>query len=195
MTEGPLRAQTAHDPVSETTLRQRRAATPGLSAWVAANAGSGKTHVLANRVIRLLLAGARPSSILCLTYTKAAAAEMSNRVFRILAGWSRMPETELSRAIEDLGEDRPDPGTLARARQLFAMALETPGGLKIQTIHAFCEAVLQRFPLEANIAGRFRVLDDQEAANLLAEARRINPTFSQLSVGLWPLPRGSCLCR
>jgi len=173
MTEGPLRAQTAHDPVSETTLRQRRAATPGLSAWVAANAGSGKTHVLANRVIRLLLAGARPSSILCLTYTKAAAAEMSNRVFRILAGWSRMPETELSRAIEDLGEDRPDPGTLARARQLFAMALETPGGLKIQTIHAFCEAVLQRFPLEANIAGRFRVLDDQEAANLLAEARRL----------------------
>ena len=173
MTDGIPRARTTHDPVSETTLRQRRAATPGLSAWVAANAGSGKTHVLANRVIRLLLAGARPSSILCLTYTKAAAAEMSNRVFRILAGWSRMPEAELSKAIEDLGEDRPGPGTLARARQLFAMALETPGGLKIQTIHAFCEAVLQRFPLEANIAGRFQVLDDQEAANLLAEARRL----------------------
>tara|TARA_R100001129_G_scaffold73684_3_gene50265 strand:- start:39450 stop:43034 length:3585 start_codon:yes stop_codon:yes gene_type:complete len=173
MTDDRLRVETAHDPVSETTMRQRRAATPGLSAWVAANAGSGKTHVLANRVIRLLLAGARPSSILCLTYTKAAAAEMSNRVFRILAGWSRMPEAELAKAIEDLGEDRPGPGTLSRARQLFAMALETPGGLKIQTIHAFCEAVLQRFPLEANIAGRFQVLDDQEAANLLAEARRL----------------------
>ncbi|TDH37849.1 double-strand break repair helicase AddA [Pseudohoeflea suaedae] len=173
MTDDRLRVDTAHDPVSETTLRQRLAATPGLSAWVAANAGSGKTHVLANRVIRLLLAGARPSSILCLTYTKAAAAEMSNRVFRILAGWSRMPEQDLAKAIEDLGEAAPGAGTLARARQLFAMALETPGGLKIQTIHAFCEAVLQRFPLEANIAGRFQVLDDREAANLLAEARRL----------------------
>ncbi len=170
---GLPRIDPAHNPIDETTRRQRRAATPGLSAWVAANAGSGKTHVLANRVIRLLLAGARPSSILCLTYTKAAAAEMSNRVFRILAGWTRMPEAELSKAIEDLGEDRPQPGTLSRARQLFAMALETPGGLKIQTIHAFCEAVLQRFPLEANIAGRFQVLDDQEAGNLLAEARRL----------------------
>jgi len=172
-TNDRLMTEATHDPVSETTLRQRRAATPGLSAWVAANAGSGKTHVLANRVIRLLLAGARPSAILCLTYTKAAAAEMSNRVFRILADWTRLPQVELGAAIAALEDRQPTDSDISRARQLFALALETPGGLKIQTIHAFCEAVLHRFPLEANIAGRFQVLADSEAANLLAEARRL----------------------
>ncbi|MBW3099102.1 double-strand break repair helicase AddA [Pseudohoeflea coraliihabitans] len=163
---------TFHDPIDETTRRQRQAADPGHSAWVSANAGSGKTHVLTNRVIRLLLAGARPSAILCLTYTKAAAAEMSNRVFRSLAAWTRLPDADLAEAITTLQGRPVTASELARARQLFAMALETPGGLKIQTIHAFCEAVLQRFPLEANIAGRFQVLDDSEARNLLAEARR-----------------------
>jgi double-strand break repair helicase AddA, alphaproteobacterial type len=161
-----------HDPVDETTRRQRLAATPDLSAWVSANAGSGKTHVLANRVIRLLLSGVRPSAILCLTYTKAAAAEMSNRVFRILGAWTRLSDEELAAAIEALEGRRPLAADLSRARQLFAMALETPGGLKIQTIHGFCEAVLHRFPLEANIAGNFSVLDDTASANLLAQARR-----------------------
>lgn len=158
--------------VSETTLRQNRAATPGLSAWVSANAGSGKTHVLARRVIRLLLRGARPSAILCLTYTKAAAAEMSNRVFRTLAEWVRLDDTALAERLSELEGQAPEPGHLITARRLFATALETPGGLKIQTIHAFCEAVLHRFPLEANVPGHFSVLDDQKAALLLAEARR-----------------------
>lgn len=173
------------DLITETGLRQRKASTPTLSAWVSANAGSGKTHVLSQRVIRLLLGGARPSAILCLTYTKAAAAEMSNRVFRMLAEWSRLDDTTLSQRIAAIQGSEPSAADLKRARQLFATALETPGGLKIQTIHAFCEAVLQRFPLEANVAGRFNVLDDQAAANLLAESRRM--LFSASSFETDPL--------
>lgn len=158
--------------ISDTTLRQNLAATPTLSAWVSANAGSGKTHVLARRVIRLLLRGARPSAILCLTYTKAASAEMSNRIFRTLGEWVRLDDTALAERIAELEGREAEPHQLVRARRLFATALETPGGLKIQTIHAFCEAVLHRFPLEANIPGHFSVLDDQKATELLAEAHR-----------------------
>ncbi|KPF42910.1 double-strand break repair helicase AddA [Rhizobium sp. AAP43] len=155
-----------------TTLQQARASHPGQSAWVSANAGSGKTHVLTQRVIRLLLAGARASSILCLTYTKAAASEMSNRVFERLAEWATLDDAELAKRLAAIEQREPDRATLAKARQLFAKALETPGGLKIQTIHAFCEALLHQFPLEANVAGHFSVLDDRAATSLLAEARR-----------------------
>jgi ATP-dependent helicase/nuclease subunit A len=158
--------------ISDTTMRQNKAAMPTLSAWVSANAGSGKTHVLARRVIRLLLRGARPSAILCLTYTKAASAEMSNRIFKTLGEWVRLDDAALADRITELEGRQAEPHQLVRARRLFATALETPGGLKIQTIHAFCEAVLHRFPLEANIPGHFNVLDDQKAAELLAEARR-----------------------
>ncbi len=156
----------------DTREAQTRAADPANSAWVSANAGSGKTHVLAQRVIRLLLKGADPSKILCLTYTRAAAANMANRVFRDLARWSLLPDNELSAVIADLEGSAPDAEKCARARRLFARALETPGGLKIQTIHAFCEAILHQFPLEANIAGHFELLDSQMEEALLAEARR-----------------------
>ncbi len=155
-----------------TTRQQALASDPARSAWVSANAGSGKTHVLTQRVIRLLLSGSRPSSILCLTYTKAAASEMSNRVFQRLAEWATLPDEELARRIEVIEGEAPDLFKLAEARRLFARALETPGGLKIQTIHAFCEALLHQFPLEANVAGHFSVLDDRAAATLLADARR-----------------------
>ncbi|QLF68878.1 double-strand break repair helicase AddA [Peteryoungia desertarenae] len=155
-----------------TTLQQSTASHPERSAWVSANAGSGKTHVLTQRVIRLLLAGARPSSILCLTYTKAAASEMSNRVFDRLAAWVTLTDEELAKRIYQIERIEPDRETLAKARRLFARALETPGGLKIQTIHAFCEALLHQFPLEANVAGHFSVLDDRAATAVLAEARR-----------------------
>ncbi|THV22135.1 double-strand break repair helicase AddA [Peteryoungia ipomoeae] len=155
-----------------TTTQQSRASHPEHSAWVSANAGSGKTHVLTQRVIRLLLAGARPSSILCLTYTKAAASEMSNRVFERLAEWVTLDDEALASRLSAIEQKQPDRATLAKARQLFAKALETPGGLKIQTIHAFCEALLHQFPLEANVAGHFSVLDDRAASSLLAEARR-----------------------
>jgi ATP-dependent helicase/nuclease subunit A len=155
-----------------TTIQQAIASDPARSAWVSANAGSGKTHVLTQRVIRLLLAGARPSAILCLTYTKAAASEMSNRVFERLAGWAMLPDEALRERIAEIEGAAPDDLKLSEARRLFAKALETPGGLKIQTIHAFCEALLHQFPLEANVAGHFSVLDDRAAAALLADARR-----------------------
>jgi ATP-dependent helicase/nuclease subunit A len=129
---------------------QRTAADPGLSAFVTANAGSGKTKTLIDRVARLLLAGAEPETVLCVTYTKAAAAEMQRRLFDLLGGWSVAPDGELREALAKLegrAADRYDHRDLSRARALFARALETPGGLKIQTIHAFCEKLLRRFPL------------------------------------------------
>lgn len=157
---------------SDTATSQARAADPQNSAWVSANAGSGKTHVLAQRVIRLLLRGTDPSKILCLTYTRAAAANMSNRVFSTLSEWTTLGDADLAAKVEALEDRRPDIETMRRARRLFAEALETPGGLKIQTIHAFCESVLHQFPLEANIPAHFEMLDGQMEASLFAAARR-----------------------
>ncbi len=161
-----------HASIGWTTRQQGLASDPRSLAWVSANAGSGKTHVLTQRVIRLLLAGARPSAILCLTYTKAAASEMSNRVFRTLSKWALLDDDTLSREIETMEGQQPSRAVLAEARRLFARALETPGGLKIQTIHAFCEALLHQFPLEANVAGHFTVLDERAASDLIADVRR-----------------------
>jgi ATP-dependent helicase/nuclease subunit A len=156
----------------ETADRQAKASDPQHSVWVSANAGSGKTHVLAQRVIRLLLEGTDPSRILCLTYTRAAAANMSNRVFSSLSAWTMLGDDELAQRIEELDGRKPDAGKMRRARRLFAQALETPGGLKIQTIHAFCESVLHQFPLEANIAAHFEMLDSTMEQTLFATARR-----------------------
>lgn len=156
----------------ETLRAQSAAADPAASVWVSANAGSGKTHVLTERVIRLLLEGTDPSKILCLTYTKAAAAVMQNRVFARLSEWAVLPDAELAERLKSLEGRRPGAPRLAVARRLFARALETPGGLKIQTIHAFCEAILHQFPLEANIAGHFEMMDDLMQAALVGEARR-----------------------
>jgi len=160
---------------ADTRDRQFRASNPHGSAWVSANAGSGKTYVLAQRVIRLLLEGVEPGRILCLTFTKAAAAEMADRVFRILGQWATLGDDDLKAKIDAyLGEGTvTGDQTLGRARRLFALALETPGGLKIQTIHAFCERLLHQFPFEAEIAGNFVVMDDQKAAELLAEAETV----------------------
>jgi len=148
-----------------------KAADPRLSAWVSANAGTGKTHTLANRVTRLLLDGAKPERILCLTYTKSAAAEMQGRLFAQLGEWAMYDDGKLSKVIEQIGAELPDADGLRQARRLFALALETPGGLKIQTIHSFCEQLLGRFPIEAGIPPSFRVLDEQSARDLIAEAR------------------------
>jgi ATP-dependent helicase/nuclease subunit A len=148
-----------------------RASDPTHSAWVAANAGAGKTHTLANRVTRLLFAGAKPERILCLTYTKAAAAEMQDRLFKQLGEWSMLPDEKLKTNIESIGAHAEDAAGLRRARRLFAQALETPGGLKIQTLHAFCQNLLSRFPIEARVPPSFRVLDDRTARDLLNEAR------------------------
>ena len=153
---------------------QAVAADPALNAFVTANAGSGKTTTLVNRVARLLLKRVDPETILCVTFTKAAAAEMQRRLFEQLGGWALMDdatlEGELAR-LEGQGAAAYDPERLSLARTLFARALETPGGLKIQTIHAFCEKLLRRFPLEAGVAPGFQVLEDAAAAQVAAEAR------------------------
>ncbi|HWM61507.1 MAG TPA: double-strand break repair helicase AddA [Rhizomicrobium sp.] len=145
------------------------ASDPEISAWVAANAGAGKTYTLANRVARLLLADAQPGKILCLTFTKAAAAEMQDRLFKQLGEWSMLPDEALRMRIIGIGGDAH--ASLPKARRLFAGALETPGGLKVLTLHAFCQVVLSRFPIEANIPPAFEVLDDQSARELIGEAR------------------------
>lgn len=149
---------------------QRDAADPAVSAWVSANAGTGKTHVLTMRVLRLLVEGTPPDRILCLTYTKAAAAEMSQRVFQRLSGWVTVPDAALDAALSQLLGRAPIDDERHRARQLFAQAIETPGGLKVQTIHAFCERLLQRFPLEAGIPPHFAILDEQACRDLQREA-------------------------
>jgi ATP-dependent helicase/nuclease subunit A len=150
---------------------QRAASDPAVSAWVAANAGSGKTHVLAQRVIRLLLAGTRPEKILCLTYTKAAAANMANRVFDTLSRWTALDDQELDDEIAKIEGRRPSAMQRLRARRLFAQALDTPGGLKVQTIHAFCTRLLQQFPFEADVAARFEVLEDRALSELIDRQR------------------------
>jgi ATP-dependent helicase/nuclease subunit A len=150
--------------------RQAQASDPQVSAFVSANAGAGKTHVLAQRVIRLLLAGTDPMKILCITFTKAAAANMAARVFDTLAHWIALDDDALDRAMRAIGETAIGPAQRARARRLFASALDTPGGLKVQTIHAFCTRLLHQFPFEANVAARFTVLDERATNELLDRA-------------------------
>lgn len=155
--------------VTDATLAQIRAADPAQSTWLSANAGSGKTRVLTDRVARLLLGGTQPQKILCLTYTKAAASEMQNRLFARLGKWAMQDEASLRAELAELGVAGDiDAELLARARRLFARAIETPGGLKIQTIHSFCASLLRRFPLEAGVSPDFREMDER-AVKLLRQ--------------------------
>jgi ATP-dependent helicase/nuclease subunit A len=149
---------------------QASASDPASSAFVSANAGSGKTHVLVQRVIRLLLNGVPPERILCITFTKAAAANMAERVFSTLGHWVTLSDDALDAAIVDAGIARPDAKLRMRARELFASALETPGGLKVQTIHALCTRLLQQFPFEANVPARFAVIDERDQTEMMERA-------------------------
>ncbi|MEN9874111.1 MAG: hypothetical protein RL186_1008 [Pseudomonadota bacterium] len=155
-----------------TKAAQAIASDPAISVWANANAGAGKTKVLIDRIARLLLAGANPGHILAVTYTKAAAAEMQTRLYDKLGSWTIANDTDLRAALLELDPhlDLEAQGTLPRARSLFARALETPGGLKIQTIHGFCQTILQRFPLEAGVPAHFDVLDDAGKAALVEQA-------------------------
>lgn len=150
---------------------QRLAADPATSAWVMANAGSGKTRVLTDRVIRLLLNGTRPSAILCLTFTKAAAAEMANRLHLRLGAWAVMPATALRKELTQLLGRSSSTDEMTLARQLFARTLDAAGRLRIQTIHAFCESLLKRFPLESDVPPHFAIADEATSRELLDEAR------------------------
>ncbi|MGA7071332.1 double-strand break repair helicase AddA [Bradyrhizobium sp.] len=150
--------------------KQASASNPTSSSFVSANAGSGKTHVLVQRVIRLLLTGVAPEKILCITFTKAAAANMAERVFTTLGHWVTLDDAALDEAIRDTGVPNPDRNLRKVARELFARALETPGGLKVQTIHALCTRLLQQFPFEANVPARFAVLDERDQADMMERA-------------------------
>lgn len=169
---------TAPDIVLEATRRQRLASDPEISAWVGASAGSGKTKVLTDRILRLLLPrengmqGSAPEKILALTFTKAAANEMALRLSKRLSDWAVMDEEKLSRNLQDLLGRTPDTETMKEARSLFARVVDAPGGLKIMTIHSFCQSTLSRFPLEAGLMPGFKSLEDSEAQELLHKAQK-----------------------
>jgi len=155
---------------TEAHAAQRRAIAPGVSAWVSASAGTGKTKVLTDRLLGLMLEGSDPARVLCLTFTRAAAAEMANRLNERLAQWMTLPHDAFVEELHELTGRDPDDAMMLQARQLFARVLDTPGGVKIATIHAFCQALLRRFPLEADVSPEFVVLDERGAAEALLEA-------------------------
>lgn len=157
--------------IDETTLHnQRQAANPLNSVWVSASAGSGKTKVLTDRVLNLLLSDTLPERILCLTFTKAAAAEMSNRITQTLKKWTVADDKTLKEELKHLIGLPPTPETCVKARQLFIDVLETPGGMKIMNLHAFCQSVLKRFPIEANVPPQFDIADEAKATMLMKDA-------------------------
>ncbi len=157
--------------IGKATTSQILAANPTRSVWVSANAGTGKTRVLVDRIARLLLSGCAPEKILCLTFTKTAAAEMAERINHRLGGWVIMNDADLKAELTDLSQNKPDIDTMDRARTLFARVLEAPGGLKIRTIHSFAESLLARFPLEAGVAPHFTVIDERTASELMNAAQ------------------------
>ena len=173
---------------NDATLRQIEAAQPNVSTWLSANAGSGKTRVLTDRVARLLLDGVSPENILCLTYTKAAATEMQNRLFKRLGAWAMRDSADLFNDLIELGVDRDlDETALRHARTLFAKAIETPGGLKIQTIHSFCATLLRRFPLEAGVSPQFAEADERSIRLLIQdilESMARTPALGDIMTGI-----------
>lgn len=172
------------------TAAQSRAAQPAHNVWVSANAGTGKTRVLVDRIARLLLDGAKPEKILCLTFTKTGAAEMSDRISLLLGSWAVMDDDDLFKDLFALIGSEPDEDQLETARKLFARVLDVPGGLKIRTIHSFCESLIGRFPIEAGIAPHFSVIDERTTMELLNEARErilvrtVNQPNSELAEAL-----------
>src|SRR5215831_15488638 len=153
--DGRRRVSEGLDLLEFASREQRRATAPAHSSWVEANAGTGKTKVLTDRVTRLLLAGTRPERVLCLTFTKAAAAEMRNRLASQLGRWALAGDAALDQEVEQLIDRPVDTALRLTARRLFARVLDAPGGINILTIHAFCQALLKRFPLEAGVAPGF----------------------------------------
>ncbi len=157
-------------PQQEAEANQLAASDPDVSAFVAASAGSGKTRLLTDRILRLMVGGARPERILCLTFTKAAAAEMAVRLQRRLGLWVTLDQPALCEELRKLAIE-PSEATLHRARSLFAHVLDLPGGMRIGTIHAFCQSLLRRFPLEAEISPHFQLAEDRDADEAMTEAR------------------------
>ena len=166
----PARDRVANPARDRATAAQRTASDPLVSAFVAASAGSGKTKLLTDRLLRLMLAGAAPGRIQCLTFTKAAAAEMALRLQRVLGSWVTLDDDALAHALLGIGVT-PAPDTVARARALFAVVLDLPGGMRIGTIHAFCQSLLRRFPLEAELSPHFELVDERDTEIAWQSAR------------------------
>src|SRR5207302_7824219 len=154
----------------EAAAIQRQALGPEASVWVSASAGTGKTKVLTDRLLALMIDGTDPARILCLTFTRAAAAEVANRVNARLAAWATLPPGQLDEELVALIGRMPDEYETTLARQLFARVLDAPGGAKIATIHAFCQSLLRRFPLEAGVPPEFAVIEERGAAEAIADA-------------------------
>ena len=152
-------------------LPQRKASDPDASVWLTANAGTGKTKVLTDRVLRLMLQGNAPEDILCVTFTTAAAALMQKRIRKELSVWATCNDAELEQRLKKLTGKKPDAKLKDRAGRLFARFLEAPEGIKIQTIHSLSQAIIQKFPIEAGVPPSFKVMDDEDAQNLLRDAQ------------------------
>ncbi len=157
-------------PAARAQQEQLQASDPAVSAFVSAHAGAGKTKLLIDRLLRLMLSGADPARILCLTFTKAAAAEMAIRLQKRLAAFVTLPDAELDEKLKAL-LITPTLEARARSRALFAGVLDLPGGMRISTIHAFCQSLLRRFPLEAEISPHFRLVEEHDAREALDAAR------------------------
>src|SRR6478609_1510120 len=157
-------------PREQANRDQLAASDPAVSAFVGASAGSGKTKLLTDRLLRLMLAGAKPERIQCLTFTKAAAAEMAQRLQRTLGRWVMLDDAALRRELQALRVE-PTEQVLRDARALFGTVLDLPGGMRIGTIHAFCQSLLRRFPLEASLSPHFQLVDENDAEDALTEAR------------------------
>lgn len=152
-------------------VAQRQASEPHVSVWVTASAGTGKTKVLTDRVLRLMLSGAQPDEVLCLTFTRAAASVMTNRIREELSLWATCDDKELTTRLTGLNGKKPDEETVKRARRLFAEFLDAHGGMRIQTIHSFSQSLLRRFPIESGIPPYFDVMDEQTASEMLWESQ------------------------
>lgn len=171
--------------MSKPSLQQKQAASPDHSCWVEASAGTGKTKVLTDRVLNLLLTGSPPENILCLTFTKAAAAEMSNRVQEKLATWAAFDKDLLKEELSMILSRNPSSKELGRATTLFSRVIDVSGGMKIQTIHSFCQMVLKKFPLEASIPPHFRVMSEGQSKECLDESfhhslKKLSPEFLKI---------------
>lgn len=158
-----------HQAGKAATLLQIAASDPERSVFVSANAGTGKTQVLTMRVLRLLLSGVAPDTILCVTYTKAAAAEMKSRLYEKLSNWAICEQVDLIEEMKKLGEHRPSQTQIQTARSLFAHILDHEDGPRIETVHSFCQAVLKRFPIEANVPPDFQLLSEMDSERLLTD--------------------------
>jgi len=159
------------DMVARASAAQAKASDPVASVFVSANAGTGKTKLLTDRVLRLLLAGAPADSILCVTYTRAAAAEMRNRINKRLGDWTIISAAKLTEDLQGMGIVTPSQDVMRRARSLFAEILDDDNGPRVETVHSFCQTVLHRFPIEAGITPHAQLADDDEQARLKLQAR------------------------